>query len=170
MVANLREGQLDNICFCLIFHFICRFVKNMRSTLLILVANTNGVLLGNSASAYLQLFDRRPSRIGTYSLISTILCFRPYKSYILCEDMILAMCHHHHMIIRWSSYIVISSKRTKDPTYATFLKRRGLKNTIYHILTQIYQNHQIHQIHKIHQNRQIHQNRRIHLNHQIHQS
>ena len=34
----------------------------------------------------------------TSPLISTIWCFRAYKPYIFCEDMILATCECHHIL------------------------------------------------------------------------
>jgi hypothetical protein len=34
-------------------------------------------------------------------LISTIWCFRPYKPYISCEDMILATCQCQHIFCCW---------------------------------------------------------------------
>ena len=40
--------------------------------------------------------------IGWVALSS--LCFRPYKWYIFCDDMILATCHSHRILIWWSSY------------------------------------------------------------------
>ena len=40
---------------------------------------------------------RSSSRLVTPPLIYTISCFRPCNPYIFCEDMILAMCHGHHM-------------------------------------------------------------------------
>ena len=51
-----------------------------------------------------QIFLAPTGALVTYPLISTIWCFRPYKPYIFCEDMILAMCYRHHMIIWWWSY------------------------------------------------------------------
>ena len=48
----------------------------------------------------------------TSPLISTIWCFRAYKPYIFCEDMILATCQCQHIFCCWvepslllSSYI-----------------------------------------------------------------
>ena len=46
------------------------------------------------------LFVVRPASV-TSPLISTIWCFRPYKSNIFCEDMILATCQCHHILIWW---------------------------------------------------------------------
>ena len=43
----------------------------------------------------------RSSRIVTSPLISTIWCFRAYKPYIFCEDMILATCHCQHIFCCW---------------------------------------------------------------------
>ena len=43
-------------------------------------------------------------RSVTPPLISTIWCFRPYKPYIFCEDMILATYQCHHIRIWWPSY------------------------------------------------------------------
>ena len=55
--------------------------------------------LRNSASSFhwlsSSIFSYCPSRIVTTHLISTIWCFRPYKPYIFCEDMILATCQCH---------------------------------------------------------------------------
>ena len=72
--------------------------------------------LRNSASSFHWL----SSSIFTYSLssfvvgpasvapplISTIWCFRPHKSYIFCEDMILATCQCQHML-SWSQFTVV---------------------------------------------------------------
>ena len=68
------------------------------------------------------LFD-----ISTYHHF-TIWCFRPQKPHIfyIVKNMILAMCQHHHIIIRWSSY----HHGRKDPTYM-LLKRRRLKDIKY---------------------------------------
>ena len=41
-----------------------------------------------------SMFVVRPASV-TPPLISTIWCFRPYKPYIFCEDMILATCQCH---------------------------------------------------------------------------
>ena len=41
------------------------------------------------------------SRIVTSPLISTIWCFRAYKPYIFCEDMILATCQCQHIFCCW---------------------------------------------------------------------
>ena len=46
----------------------------------------------------------RPASV-TSPLISTIWCFGPYKPYIFCEDMILAIYQCHHIPIWRSSYI-----------------------------------------------------------------
>ena len=37
----------------------------------------------------------------TSPLISTIWCFRPYKPYIFCQDMILATCQCQHIFCCW---------------------------------------------------------------------
>ena len=47
-----------------------------------------------------------PSRIVTPHLISTIWCFRPYKPYIFCEDMILATCQWHSLL-SWAQFTVV---------------------------------------------------------------
>ena len=49
---------------------------------------------------------RRPSRIVTPHIISTIWCFRPYKPYIFCEDMILATCQCHSLL-SWAQFTVV---------------------------------------------------------------
>ena len=46
------------------------------------------------------------SRIVTPHLISTIWCFRPYKPYIFCEDMILAICQCHSLL-SWAQFTVV---------------------------------------------------------------
>ena len=64
------------------------------------------LLLRNSASSFHWLSSSiftvcsvvRPASV-TPPLISTIWCFRPYKPYIFCEDMILATCHCHLLSI-----------------------------------------------------------------------
>ena len=48
----------------------------------------------------------RSSRIVTSPLISTIWCFRPYKPYIFCEDMILATCQCHSLL-SWAQFTVV---------------------------------------------------------------
>ena len=42
----------------------------------------------------------RPASV-TSPLISTIWCFRAYKPYIFCEDMILATCQCQHIFCCW---------------------------------------------------------------------
>ena len=42
----------------------------------------------------------------TPPLISTIWCFRPYKPYIFCEDMILATCQCHSLL-SWAQFTVV---------------------------------------------------------------
>ena len=42
----------------------------------------------------------------TSPLISTIRCFRPYKPYIFCEDMIMAACHCHSLL-SWARFTVV---------------------------------------------------------------
>ena len=65
-----------------------------------------------SLQLYLQLFVCRPSRIVTSPLISTIWCFRLYKPYIFCEDMILATCQCQQIFCCWvePSLLLSSSK------------------------------------------------------------
>ena len=62
--------------------------------------------LRNSASSFhwlsSSIFNVRrlfvcPASV-TPPLISTIWCFRPYKTYIFCEDMILATCQCQHIL------------------------------------------------------------------------
>ena len=85
-------------------------------------------ILQNSASSFHRLSSsiftcllssfvvRRPSRIVTSPLISTIWCFTPYKPYIFCEDMILATCQCEYIYCCWvepslllsSFYLVIT--------------------------------------------------------------
>ena len=50
-----------------------------------------------------------------YSYLHYIWCFRPHKSHILCEDMILAMCHHSEE----SKYTSASPRCTCFPPRAT---------------------------------------------------
>ena len=42
----------------------------------------------------------RPALV-TFPLISTIWCFRAYKPYIFCENMILATCQCQHIFCCW---------------------------------------------------------------------
>ena len=57
---------------------------------------------------FLQLlFVRCPASV-TPHLISTIWCFRPYKPYIFCEDMILATCQCHSFL-SWAQFTVVWS-------------------------------------------------------------
>ena len=64
------------------------------------------IKLRNSASSFhwlsssifnVCLFVCCPASV-TPPLISTIWCFRPYKPYIFCEDMILATCQCQHIL------------------------------------------------------------------------
>ena len=77
--------------------------------------NCKNLLLRNSASSFHWLSSSifsycsfvRPSRIVTPHLISTIWCFRPYKPYIFCEDMIQAcQCHS---FLSWAQFTVVWS-------------------------------------------------------------
>ena len=52
-----------------------------------------------SYCSFVRLFDR-PASV-TSPLISTIWCFRAYKLYIFCEDMILATCQCQHVFCCW---------------------------------------------------------------------
>ena len=60
--------------------------------------------LRNSASSFhwLIIFNVRCSVVRpasvTPTLISTVWCFRPYKPYSFCEDMILATCQCHSLL------------------------------------------------------------------------
>ena len=47
-----------------------------------------------------SMFVVRPASV-TSPLISTIWCFRAYKPYIFCEDMILATCQCQHIFCCW---------------------------------------------------------------------
>ena len=60
---------------------------------------------------YLQCSFVRPSSV-TPPLISTKWCFRPYKPYIFCEDMILATCQCH--ILSYIPSIWVSHSCTKS--------------------------------------------------------
>ena len=70
-------------------------------------------VLRNSASSFHRLsisylhcsVVRRPASV-TPPLISTIWCFRPYKPYIFCEDMILVTCQCQHML-SWAQFTVV---------------------------------------------------------------
>ena len=72
--------------------------------------------LRNSASSFHWLSSSifnvwlvvRPASV-TSPLISTIWCFRPYKPFIFCEDMILATCQCHHCWVEPSLLLSISS-------------------------------------------------------------
>ena len=58
---------------------------------------------------------RRPASV-TSPLISTIWGSRPSKPYIFCKDMILAACHHHHIIIQHKThdiFYIFGKKRTQ---------------------------------------------------------
>ena len=58
---------------------------------------------GDSASSFYWLsysLVRRPASV-TSPLISTIWCFRAYKPYIFCKDMILATCQCQHIFYCW---------------------------------------------------------------------
>ena len=46
------------------------------------------------------------SRAFSSVLISTIWCFRPYKPYIFCKDMILAACQCHSLL-SWAQFAVV---------------------------------------------------------------
>ena len=72
-------------------------------------------ILRNSASSFHWLSSSifnvrcllfvRPASV-TPPLISTIWCFRPYKPYIFCEDMILATCQCHSLL-SWAQFTVV---------------------------------------------------------------
>ena len=71
------------------------------------------LVLRNSASSFHWLSSSIfscsfvcPSRIVTPDHISTIWCFRPYKPYIFCEDMILATCQCHSLL-SWAQFTVV---------------------------------------------------------------
>ena len=53
-----------------------------------------------------SLFGRRRPASVTPPLISTLWCFRPYKPYIFCEDMILATCQCHSLL-SWAQFTVV---------------------------------------------------------------
>ena len=50
-----------------------------------------------------RLFVRRPASV-TSPLISTIWCFRAYKPYIFCEDMILVT---YLLLLSWAQFTVV---------------------------------------------------------------
>ena len=54
--------------------------------------------LSSSVFSYCSVV--RPASV-TSPLISTIWCFRAYKPYIFCEDMILATCQCQHIFCCW---------------------------------------------------------------------
>ena len=74
----------------------------------ILILNQNWNLQNSAfqqskwAEPYLPFVVPHPS--VTSPLISTIWCFRPYKPYSFCEDIIQARCHCHHIQVWWWSY------------------------------------------------------------------
>ena len=73
------------------------------------------IILRNSASIFhwlssSSIFNVRsfvvcPASV-TPPLISTIWCFRSYKPYIFCEDMILATCQCHSLL-SWAQFTVV---------------------------------------------------------------
>ena len=61
----------------------------------------------------------------TSPLMPTIWCFRPYKPYIFCEDMILATCQCDHILIWWSSYHPTSNMKQKRPITCYIFENEG---------------------------------------------
>ena len=51
-------------------------------------------------SSFVRSVGCRPAS-ATSPLISAIWCFRAYKPYIFCEDMILATCQYQHIFWCW---------------------------------------------------------------------
>ena len=74
----------------------CRLLRNSASRFHWLSSSIFNVRL---------LFVVRPASV-TPPLISTIWCFRPYKPYIFCEDMILATCQCHSLL-SWAQFTVV---------------------------------------------------------------
>ena len=53
----------------------------------------------------------------TSPLISTIWCFRAYKPYIFCEDMILATCQCQHIFCCWVEPSLLLSSSLLSPIF-----------------------------------------------------
>ena len=71
---------------------------------------------------------RRSSRIVTSPLISTIWCFRAYKPYIFCEDMILATCQCQHIFCCWVEHSLLLSSSFTFPDQVLHQKRNLCQN------------------------------------------
>ena len=90
---DLRTVKPVNISWVNQVFLVCSFIVTFPSKL---IAKLSGSQIKSWVPLSLLVV---PSSVRTASvtspLISTKWCFRPYKPYIFCEDMILATCQHH---------------------------------------------------------------------------
>ena len=86
-IGSLRIFYL--LPWCLVVFQLLLFVNKLR--------NSASSFHWLSSSIFSVCLFVRPASV-TPPLISTIWCFRPYKPYIFCEDMILATCQCHSLL------------------------------------------------------------------------
>ena len=75
--------------------------------------------LSSSIFSFCRLVGR-PASV-TSPLISIIWCFRAYKLYIFCEDMILATCQCQHIFCCWVEPSLLLSSLRKYLVLSRFL-------------------------------------------------
>ena len=103
--AGTFSSQLRTRCFLIIFPRFastadhCGYYRDEDIVMFIYLKLRNSVSSFHWLSSSIFNVRRRRSFVPhPWHLLSSIWCFRPYKSNIFCEDMILATCQCHSLL------------------------------------------------------------------------